>query len=125
MGRAFGDIMYVDGQGREIYRREEALYDYDVLRFSGVGYVIHQALFVKRAVHDRLGFYRHKEFLNACDYDFILRLGETGCRIGHVPELLINYRYHDHGQSADLRITRNMAPACPMRLPGGAVTPAT
>ena len=32
----FGDIVYVDGKGREIYRREEALFDYDVLRFGKV-----------------------------------------------------------------------------------------
>ncbi len=105
----FGDIVYVDGQGREIYRREEALFDYDVLRFSGVCYVIHQTLFVRKAVHDRLGLYRHKDFLNSCDYDFILSMGRAGCRIGHLPELLINYRYHEHGQSADLRVTGNMA----------------
>jgi glycosyltransferase involved in cell wall biosynthesis len=104
----FGDIVYVDATGKEIYRREEAVFDYDVLRFSGVCYVIHQTLFVKKAVHDRLGLYRHKDFLNGCDYDFILRLGRAGCRIGHIPALLVNYRYHEHGQSADLRVTRNM-----------------
>ena len=105
----FGDIIYVDAGGSEIYRREEAVFDYDVLRYSGVCYVIHQTLFVKRAVHDRLGDYRHAEFLNCCDYDFILRLGHAGCRIGHVPRILVNYRYHENGQSADLRVTRNMA----------------
>jgi glycosyltransferase involved in cell wall biosynthesis len=105
----FGDIVYVDRTGNEIYRREEAVFDYDVLRFSGVCYVIHQTLFVKKAVHDRLGVYRHKDLLNSCDYDFILRLGRAKCKIGHVPALLVNYRYHEHGQSADLRVTRNMA----------------
>jgi glycosyltransferase involved in cell wall biosynthesis len=105
----FGDIRYVDAQGQEIYRREEARFDYNVLRFSGVCYVIHQTLFVRRAVHDRLGLYRHKEFRNSCDYDFILTLGRAGCAIGHVKALLINYRYHEHGQSADLRVTANMA----------------
>jgi glycosyltransferase involved in cell wall biosynthesis len=105
----FGDIVYVDAQGKEIYRREEAMFDYDVLRFSGICYVIHQALFVRRSVHDRLGLYRHKDFLNSCDYDFILSMGRARFCIGHLPELLINYRYHEHGQSADLRVTRNMA----------------
>jgi glycosyltransferase involved in cell wall biosynthesis len=104
----FGDIVYVTADGTEIYRREEAVFDYDVLRFSGICYVIHQTLFVRKTVHDRLGLYRHKEFRNSCDYDFILRLGQAGCRIGHVPKLLINYRYHEHGQSADLRVTNNM-----------------
>lgn len=105
----FGDIVYVDGEGREIYRREEAVFDYDVLRYSGVCYVIHQTLFVKKVVHDRLGLYKHKEFLNSCDFDFILELGRARCRIGHVRALLVNYRYHEHGQSADLRVTNNMA----------------
>lgn len=105
----FGDIVYTDAKGNELYRREEAKYDYDILRYSGVCYVIHQTLFVKKAVHDRLGLYRHKDFKNCCDYDFILTLGRAGCRVGHVPELLVNYRYHEFGQSMDLRITRNMA----------------
>ena len=105
----FGDIIYVDGQGREIYRREEALFDYDVLRFGKVCYVIHPTLFVKKSLHDRLGLYRYQEFFNCCDWDFILTLGREKCQIGHVPAFLINYRYHEHGQSADLRVTRNMA----------------
>lgn len=104
---AFGDVVFVDAQSREIYRREEAIWDYDVMRFSGVGYVIHPALFVRKAVHDRLGLYQHKRFLNACDYAFELEIGRAKCRIGHVPALLINYRYHDFGQSADRRIAEN------------------
>jgi glycosyltransferase involved in cell wall biosynthesis len=105
----FGDIVYVDGEGREIYRREEAGYDYRVLVNSGICYVIHQTLFVRKTVHERLGYYRHKDFINCCDYEFILRMGRAGCRVGHVPQLLVDYRYHEHGQSADLRVTRNMA----------------
>jgi len=104
----FGDIVYVDGRGREIYRREEAKYDYGVLLYSGICYVNHQTLFVRRDLHDRLGFYRHKDFKNCCDWDFVLRMGQAGCCVGHVNSFLIDYRYHDFGQSADLRITTNM-----------------
>jgi glycosyltransferase involved in cell wall biosynthesis len=103
----FGDVVFVDGNGREIYRREEALYDYKVLLY-GVDYICHQALFVRKGVYERLGAYRHKEFLNSADYEFKLRLGRAGCRVGHLPELLVDYRYHTKGQSADLRIIRNM-----------------
>jgi glycosyltransferase involved in cell wall biosynthesis len=106
---AFGDIIYVDNDGKEIYRREEALYDYDVLRLSGVCYVIHQTLFVKKSLHERIGVYRHKEFFNSCDYEFILRMGREKAVVGHIPEYIVNYRYHVNGQSADLRVTRNMA----------------
>jgi glycosyltransferase involved in cell wall biosynthesis len=105
----FGDVVYVDGQNNEIFRRVEAKFDYNVLRYSAICYVIHQSLFVRRHVHDRLGLYRHKDFKNVCDYDFILKLGRAGVCIGHVPSFLINYRYHSFGQSSDLRITANMA----------------
>jgi hypothetical protein len=56
-----------------------------------------------------LGAFRYKDFLNSADYEFILRLGQKGCRIGHIPQYLVTYRYHEHGQSADLRVTQNMA----------------
>ena len=45
----FGDVVYVDGQGKEIFPRKEACYDYDVLRFGNVCYVIHPTLFLRRA----------------------------------------------------------------------------
>ena len=104
----FGDIQYVNEAGNMIYRRKEARYDYNVLRYARVCYVIHQTLFVRKSVHDRLGLYRHKDYLNCCDYEFILRLGKNACKVGHVPRFLIDYRYHEHGQSADLRVLRNM-----------------
>jgi glycosyltransferase involved in cell wall biosynthesis len=103
----FGDVVFVDGAGREIYRRLEAGYDYKVLLY-GVDYICHQTLFVRKSAYDRIGLYRHKEFLNSADYEFKLRLGREGCRVGHLPELLVDYRYHAQGQSADLRIIRNM-----------------
>jgi glycosyltransferase involved in cell wall biosynthesis len=105
---AFGDIIYVDSQGKEIYRREEALYDYDVLRLSGVCYIIHQTLYVKKALHDRIGVYRHKDFINSADYEFILRMGKTGAKVGHIAEYLIRFRIHDFGMTADDRVQRNI-----------------
>ncbi len=104
----FTDVAYVDAESREIFRRKEAVYDYDVLRFGNVCYIIHPTLFVKKNVYDRLGTYRYDKFLNCCDVDFILRLGKNGCQIGHIPEVLVNYRLHEHGQSADRRVSSNM-----------------
>jgi glycosyltransferase involved in cell wall biosynthesis len=105
----FTDVVYVDKDSRVIFKRKEAVFDYDVLRFGGVCYVIHPTLFLRKSVYDRLGGYKHKEYLNCCDVELILRLGRNKCRIGHVPEFLVNYRFHEHGQSADLRVRRNMA----------------
>jgi glycosyltransferase involved in cell wall biosynthesis len=108
----FCDVVYVDHYGKEIFRRKEACYDYDVLRFGDVCYIVHPTLFLRRAVYDRLGGYKHREYLNCCDVDLILRLGQNQCKIGHIPEFLVNYRFHEHGQSADMRVARNMAAEC-------------
>jgi glycosyltransferase involved in cell wall biosynthesis len=105
----FGDIIFVDSVGKEIYRRKEACYDYDVLRFSGNCYVIHPTLFVKRSVYETIGYYRDKDFLSSADYEFILQLGRRGYCVGHVREFLAFFRYHEFGQSSDYRIVNNMA----------------
>jgi len=104
----FGDARFVDDNGTFIFSRREACYDYNVLRYIRFCYIIHQALFVRKAVHDQIGLYRHKDFLNGCDYEFILRLGKSGYKVGHLPFYLVDYRFHEHGQSADLRVKRNM-----------------
>ncbi len=104
----FGDIVFVDGEKHEIYRREEAVFDYDVLRFGRICYVPHPTLFVKRSICLKLGGFRYQVLKNSADFDFMLRLGREKCRIGHLPELLVDYRWHAQGQSADMRIQRNM-----------------
>ena len=104
----FGDIVFVDAAGAEIFRREEAMFDRQIIRF-GHNMVNHQTLFVKKATYLRLGGYRYKEFKNCCDYEFTMRLSRDRCAIGHIPVYIVNYRYHEHGQSADLRVRANMA----------------
>lgn len=105
----FTDVVYVDGHGQPIFFRKEARYDYDILRFGHVCYVIHPTLFLRKTVYDQLGGYKHREFLNCCDVELILRLGQARRHVGHIPEFLVNYRIHQHGQSADVRVARNMA----------------
>lgn len=103
----FGDIVFVDGGGEEIFRREEAFFDRQVIRF-GFCIVNHQAFFLKKSTYLRLGGYRYKEFKNCCDYEYFMRLVRARSRIGHIPVYIVNYRYHDQGQSADIRIRANM-----------------
>ncbi len=103
----FGDIRFVDSDGNEIYRREEAKYDYDVLRF-GVNIVSDQTLFYRQETFHRVGGLRYEKFRNCCDYDMVLRLGKNGFRVGHVNAIFTNYRVHEFGQTADKRIAENM-----------------
>src|SRR5207249_497422 len=91
-----------------IFRREEAVFDRQVIRFGHGGLVNHQTLFLKKAVYLRLGGYRYKEFKNCCDFEYLMRLIEARCKIGHIPRIVVSYRYHEHGQSADLRVGANM-----------------
>jgi glycosyltransferase involved in cell wall biosynthesis len=104
----FGDFIFVDGAGREIFRREEACWDPQIVRF-GFGMALHQALFVRKATYDRLGLLRHKDFKNACDMEFLMRMARAKCQVGHIREYVVRYRYHQFGQSADKRIVANMA----------------
>ncbi|HKQ37605.1 MAG TPA: glycosyltransferase family 2 protein [Verrucomicrobiae bacterium] len=104
----FGDIVYIDAEGHEIYRRREAKYDYDVLRLSRVCYISHPTLFVRRRVHDQLGAYRNEEYPRCADYDFILQLGKHRLRVGHLREFLADFRYHEFGQTSDLRVIASM-----------------
>ena len=93
----------------------------DVLRFSGACYVIHQTLFVKKALHDRIGLYRHKEFFNCCDYEFILRMGDPYKHPIHEqirscmkawPTLFIGYGLRDYNLRLLFRTLRwNLDPA--------------
>lgn len=104
----FGDFIFVDDAGREIYRREEACWDPQIVRF-GFSMVLHQAFFARKATYERIGLLRHKDFKNACDMEFYFRLIREKCQVGHIPEYIVRYRYHQHGQSADKRIVANMA----------------
>jgi len=102
----FGDLIYVDAKGKKICNHIDACFDYDVLRFWGC-YIVHPTLFIKKRVYVELGGFRYKEFKNLCDHDLLLRMGRAKYRIGHVRMVLANYRFHEHGQSADLRIRAN------------------
>src|SRR5215472_6659795 len=61
----FGDIIFVDGKGNEIFRREEACWDPQIIRF-GFGVANHQALFIRKRTYERLGGLRYKDFKNCC-----------------------------------------------------------
>jgi glycosyltransferase involved in cell wall biosynthesis len=103
----FGDMIFVDGDGKEIFRREEACWDPQIVWF-GFGLANHQALFVRKRTYERLGLLRHKDYKNCCDIEFLMRLVANKCQVGHITEYVVRYRYHQFGQSADRRIVANM-----------------
>lgn len=104
----FGDIVFVDGEGREIFRREEAGWDPKII-WCGFGLAHHQSLFLTKAIYERLGPYRYKDYKTSCDIEYLYRLVRAGAKIGHVPRPLVNFRFHQYSQSTDERIRQNMA----------------
>ncbi len=104
----FGDFITMDGAGHEIYRRREACWDPQIVRF-GFSMILHQAFFVRKTTYDRLGLLRHEDFKNSCDMEFFTRLAHARAQVGHLPDFVVRYRYHQHGQSLDKRIVANMA----------------
>jgi glycosyltransferase involved in cell wall biosynthesis len=102
----FGDLLFVDAKGEKICNHTDACFDYDVLRYWGC-YVVHPTLFIKKRVYTDLNGFRYKEFKNLCDFDLLLRIGRAKYRIGHLRRILAHYRFHEFGQSADLRIRAN------------------
>jgi len=103
----FGDIIFVDGNGNEIFRREDACWDPQIIRF-GFGVANHQALFIRKRTYERLGGLRYKDFKNCCDFEFMMRMAKNHSNVGHIREYVVRYRYHEFGQSADRRISANI-----------------
>lgn len=95
----FGDFVFVDSQGRDIIRRAEACYDFNVLLYA-LDYICHHTMFVRKAVYERIGGYRFDAYPSIADHEFKLRLGHRRCVIGHVPKYLVNYRIHPGQVSA-------------------------
>jgi glycosyltransferase involved in cell wall biosynthesis len=104
----FGDVVFVDEHGSEIFRREEAFWDPQIIRY-GLALAHHQALFLRKATYERLGSYRYREFKGTCDVEYLNRLVRARAKIGHIPVLIVNFRFHSRGQSADERVCANMA----------------
>src|SRR5262249_47964220 len=93
----------------EIFRREEACWDPQIVLCGHTTWVLHQTLFVKKSLYDRIGLLRHKDFKNCCDLEFFVRMARKKVNVGHLPEYVCRYRYHQHGQSADKRVVANMS----------------
>ncbi len=98
----FGDIEFIDVEGRRLFLRKEFGFDYDILRF-GMNNICSATLFLRRTAYDRVGGYDLKRF-RVADYDLLLRLGRDAFQIGQLPQLLARYRIHAGSQSVNRRV---------------------
>lgn len=64
--------------------------DFSIDLLRNVNYITHFVV-VKTEVAQSVGGIRHG-FEGAQDYDFLLRVIDTGCKVGHVPQILYHWR---------------------------------
>jgi len=104
----FGDVVYVDGMSREIFRREEACYDYDVLRFGNVCYVISPTLFVKKTFMTGWVLINTRSFSMLRSGVYSPARAKLAAASGTIPQLLETTECMSTDSRADRRVSRNM-----------------
>jgi glycosyltransferase involved in cell wall biosynthesis len=93
----YGDGIVIDAQGNTLWewlsRPEDwrLLADYFFLWNDFTNYVMQQATFWRRSLHDRIGFF-DESFHYAMDVEFWLRTGASGARLDHLPVMLAKFR---------------------------------
>lgn len=93
----YGDGTVIDEEGNALWewlsRPEDfrLLADYHFLWNDFTNYILQQATFWKRSLHDRVGLFDER-FHYALDVDFWLRIGFSGARMVHVPRKLGLFR---------------------------------
>lgn len=93
----YGDGDVIDEEGRVLWewlsRPEDyrLLADYHFLWNDFTNYIMQQATFWRRRLHDRIGLF-DEEFHYALDVEFWLRAGFSGARLRHVPQKLGLFR---------------------------------
>jgi glycosyltransferase involved in cell wall biosynthesis len=93
----YGDGTVIDEYGNALWdwlsRPEDfrLLADYHFLWNDSTNYILQQATFWRRSLHERIGFF-DENFHFALDVDFWLRAGHAGAHMVHVPRKLAFFR---------------------------------
>ena len=65
----------------------------------GIYYIAQQSMFWKRSLFDRIGFLR-EDFHAMMDMEFLIRIFQSNCRIGHLDKILGAIRKHEKTKTA-------------------------
>lgn len=89
----FGDFRYIDEAGRPLARRPPSPARVDVNTLRRYNAVPPHSTFVRRRVVEG-GHWLDPELQFAGDWDWLLGMAAAGCRFGHLPEILSEFRLH-------------------------------
>jgi GT2 family glycosyltransferase len=95
----YSDEDRLDAQGRRFHPFFKPDWSPELLR--ACNYICHFVV-VRRELVKQVGGLR-EGFEGSQDYDFLLRLSERSCRVGHIPRVLYHWRYSPLSLSHDQR----------------------
>ena len=87
----YGDLIYVDKDNPNITVRHWVSGEFTSSKLSNGWMPPHPALFMKRGVYDKVGFFS-LDYPIAADYDHILRSFISGIKVSYIPKTLVKMR---------------------------------
>jgi glycosyltransferase involved in cell wall biosynthesis len=94
----FSDYIYIDADDKIIKRRKEIPFNYDIYLWTGDCYHANCAGFFKKSIFDKIG-YLDETLHYGMDFEFYLRAGKAGIKIGHKRGYWGAYRLHSKSKS--------------------------
>jgi glycosyltransferase involved in cell wall biosynthesis len=101
----YGDFAMMNEAGVPLKVRREIDFNPFILLYHRVSYIPTPATFFRRRVFDD-GHRLQPGLHYAMDYEFFLRLADAGYRIGHIPQLLADFRLHPASKSCSKEVAQ-------------------
>jgi glycosyltransferase involved in cell wall biosynthesis len=108
LGLVYSDEDKISDDG-DLYFEPHFKPDFSLDMLRNVNYITHFVV-VKKSIADKLKGIR-SGFDGAQDYDFLLRVIDTGTEVGHVPKILYHWRQAEGSTAADFSNKRHVTDA--------------
>jgi glycosyltransferase involved in cell wall biosynthesis len=93
----YGDYYLINHSGAVILRKQEIPFDYNILLY-GLDYIGQPTTFFRRRLFDRIG-YLDESLHFGLDWDYWLRVANSGGRFAHIPHYLAATRWHTEAKT--------------------------
>jgi len=94
---AYGDAMFVDREGREMFRLRARDPDVDAMQRACENFVVQPGSLFRRRAYELAGPFDEDAYY-FFDFEFVLRVAQHGALL-RLPDLLATYRVHDASKS--------------------------
>ena len=94
----YGDYRWINAQGDVFQSRREIDFDLFILKYLHVLYIPSTSTFFKRRIFDENNFL-DSSLKYAMDYEFFIRLAQSGYQFTHLNAYLADFRWHSENKS--------------------------